>query len=95
MQAASLTWQAHAIWPYTPLAEIEAKALADCEPESRVALLVANVLDENRNAAPLLALVERINPELVLLVETDSWWDHQLEPLDDDDYPVELERLLQ
>lgn len=79
--AASLTWQAHAIWPYTPLAEIEAKALADCEPESRVALLVANVLDENRNAAPLLALVERVNPELVLLVETDSWWDHQLEPL--------------
>jgi len=79
--AAALAWQARAIWPYTPLAETEAKALAECEPDSRVTLLVANVLVDNRDAAPLLALVERVGPDLVLLVETDAWWDRQLEPL--------------
>lgn len=77
----ALAWQAHAIWPYTPLVATEAKVLAGCEPESRVRLLVANVLVENRDAAPLLALVERVGPDLVLLVETDAWWDRQLEPL--------------
>lgn len=81
MLGGSLAWQAYAIWPYTPLAATEAKVVAECAPESRVALLVANVLDENRNAAPLLALIERVGPDLVLLVETDSWWDDQLAPL--------------
>jgi endonuclease/exonuclease/phosphatase (EEP) superfamily protein YafD len=79
--AAALAWQAWAIWPYTPLAPTEAKAPAGCEPGSRVTLLVANVLVENRDAAPLLALVERAGPDLVLLVETDGWWDGELEPL--------------
>ena len=79
--AGALAWQVYAIWPYTPLVETEAKALASCEPDSRVTLLIANVLDENREAAPLLALVERVSPDLVLLVETDHWWDRQLEPL--------------
>jgi endonuclease/exonuclease/phosphatase (EEP) superfamily protein YafD len=79
--AGAFAWQAWAIWPYTPLVETEAKALTGCEPGERVTLLVANVLVENRNAAPLLALVERVGPDLVLLVETDAWWDRQLEPL--------------
>ncbi|MBU4530738.1 MAG: endonuclease/exonuclease/phosphatase family protein [Hoeflea sp.] len=77
----ALVWQAYAIWPYTPLHEPQAKALAACEPESRLSLMVANVLVENRNAAPLLALVDRLGPDLVLLVETNNWWDAKLEPL--------------
>lgn len=79
--AGALGWQAYAIWPYTPLAHTEAKALVDCERESRVTLLVANVLVENRDAGPLLALVKQVSPDLVLLVETDGWWDQHLEPL--------------
>jgi endonuclease/exonuclease/phosphatase (EEP) superfamily protein YafD len=79
--AAALAVQAYAIWPYTPLAKTEAKMLAGCEPVSRITLLVANVLIENRDAAPLLALVARLSPDLVLLVETDRWWDGQLKPL--------------
>jgi endonuclease/exonuclease/phosphatase (EEP) superfamily protein YafD len=79
--AGALAWQVYAIWPYTPLHEPEAKVLTGCEPESRLSLLVANVLIDNRDSAPLLALVDRVRPDLVLLVETDSWWDRQLEPL--------------
>lgn len=79
--AAALGWQASAIWPYTPLAETEAKQLTSCSADSRVTLLVANVLIENRNAAPLLALVKEVSPDLVLLMETDNWWDAQLDPL--------------
>lgn len=79
--AGSLAWQAYEIRPYTPLAETEAKALASCEPHSRITLMVANVLIENRDPERLLTLIERVGPDLVLLVETDSWWDRQLAPL--------------
>ena len=81
LMAAALGWQAYAIWPYTPLVETQAKELASCSTDSRVTLLVANVLIENRTAAPLLALVKQVRPDLVLLMETDNWWDAQLDPL--------------
>ncbi|HSP25449.1 MAG TPA: endonuclease/exonuclease/phosphatase family protein [Saliniramus sp.] len=87
--AGALAWQAYAIWPYTPLVETQAKELASCPSDSRVTLLVANVLIENRNAAPLLALVERVSPDLVLLMETDAWWDARLAPLKET-YPHEI-----
>lgn len=79
--AGALAWQAYGIWPYTPVAATEATSVTSCEPDSRLTLLVANVLIENRDARPLLALVARVRPDLVLLVETDSWWDRALEPL--------------
>ncbi len=78
---AALAWQVHWIWPYTPLATTEAKRAESCAAESRVTLVVANVLIDNRDVAPLLALVERTDPDMVLLVETDAWWDEQLSPL--------------
>jgi endonuclease/exonuclease/phosphatase (EEP) superfamily protein YafD len=79
--ASALAWQGYAIWPYTPLAETEAKMKASCEANSRVRLLVANVLMDSREERPLFGLVERLQPDLVLLVETDHWWDRTLDPL--------------
>lgn len=79
--APALVWQALAIFPYTPLAPTEAKAAPECDPDARIDVLVANVLVTMRNAEPLLALVREVDPDVVLLVETDRWWDRQLEPL--------------
>ena len=42
---------------------------------------MANVLIDNRDASSLLSLVEEIDPDLLLLLETDAWWDRELEPL--------------
>ena len=78
----ALGWQAHLIWPYSPFAPVQAAAIDHCEPESRLRLLTVNVEVSNRNAAPLLALVRDRAPDLVLLIETDDWWENQLEPLD-------------
>ncbi len=89
--SAALAWQLYAIWPYTPLYKLEAKVLGDCERDSRVTLLVANVLMENNETAALLALVNRVNPDLVLLVETNHWWDLHLESLKQD-YPQAISR---
>lgn len=78
---AALAWQGHWVWSYTPLVSVQAKDAGNCQAESRVSLVVANVLIENRDVAPLLALIERRDPDMVLLVETDAWWDEQLSPL--------------
>jgi endonuclease/exonuclease/phosphatase (EEP) superfamily protein YafD len=81
--ATALAWQVFNIWPYTPLAAPQAEAAADCPADSRIDLLVANVLIDNRESAPLFALVDEIDPDLILLLETDAWWDDQLRPLTD------------
>jgi endonuclease/exonuclease/phosphatase (EEP) superfamily protein YafD len=77
----ALGWQLYRIWPYTPASTPQAEAVAECAEESRVALLVANVLIENKEADRLLGLVRHVAPHVLLLVETDAWWDRQLEPL--------------
>ena len=74
--ATALAWQAFKILPYTSLSAPKAEAAADCPASSRIELLVANVLVDNRESAPLLALVDAVDPDLVLLVETDAWWDN-------------------
>lgn len=83
---AALTYQAWRIWPYTPLHGIEVIQVAECPPQSRVSVLVANVLMGNRHADRLLTMVRDQRPDIVLLVETDVWWDDHLATLMDD-YP--------
>ncbi|WP_034855295.1 endonuclease/exonuclease/phosphatase family protein [Sinorhizobium sojae] len=77
----ALGWQIFAILPYTPIVATEAKAAENCDQRSRIRLLVANVLKSNRNAEPLLSLLDRLRPDILVLVETDAWWDTQLAPL--------------
>lgn len=78
---AALLYQLARIAPYTPLWRREVKSAERPGAERSVALLVANVLMDNRNAAGLLEIVRRTDPDLVLTVETDRWWDEQLRPL--------------
>ena len=74
-------WQAYRIWPYTPLAAVEAVAVASCPTDSRLLLLTANVQVSNRTSEALLTMINQTQPDLVLLVETNQWWDEELEPL--------------
>ena len=75
-------YQALRMLPYTPLARVEAPGARSCPESSRVELLVANVLQSNHEAGPLLAMIERTRPDLVLLLETDQWWDARLAALE-------------
>jgi endonuclease/exonuclease/phosphatase (EEP) superfamily protein YafD len=66
---------------------------ASNDPESCVRVLTANVLMENRRAADFLALVRASDPDIVLAVETDAWWDEQLSALDEV-FPYSVKRPL-
>ena len=75
---ACLGWQAWHIWPYTPLHNVQVLPAARSDPSSTVSLLIANVLQSNRRADAFLRHVEKADPDIVLAVETDDWWNERL-----------------
>lgn len=89
--AASLGFQLWRIWPYTPLHAVQAEATPACDRDRSLTLLAANVLISNRQADRLIDLVRRTEPDIVLLLETDEWWENELRALSDD-YPHVLRR---
>lgn len=77
----ALLHQARRILPYTRLWPSEIKRHRGPWTKRSLSLMVANVLTPNRRAPDLLQEVSRRNPQLLLTLETDSWWGEQLQPL--------------
>ena len=80
-----IVFQAFFILDYTPLVstsvvDVEAEAV----PESRrFSLLMANVLQKNRESKHFVDQIDAYDPDLVLAMETDAWWQRQLETVAD------------
>ena len=77
-----LFWQLWWILPYTPLLPIEVKRSHDQSPNRKLSILTSNVLTSNRNAAALIELVKEHEPELLVTLESDQWWQEQLAELE-------------
>ncbi len=78
-----LVYQIYMMYPYTVLARKQVQQARKSAKESRVSLLFANVLMNNRDASRLLAIVRKADPDIILTVETDSWWQTQLRELEE------------
>ncbi|UTA47796.1 endonuclease/exonuclease/phosphatase family protein [Simiduia sp. 21SJ11W-1] len=72
------------VLPYTPLFPAEVARATREGPA--LSLMTSNVLMTNRNAEKLLAEVRRLKPDILVTLETDSWWQTQLNVLQAD-YP--------
>lgn len=81
-----LAWLLWWLLPYTPLLPVEVKqAREETGDESRhVSILTANVLQPNRKANALIALVRDHRPDVLVALETNSWWEEQLDILQDE-----------
>ncbi|MCO6441279.1 MAG: endonuclease/exonuclease/phosphatase family protein [Nitrococcus mobilis] len=79
---AATLWQLHWILPYTPLTRKQVMAARKVIPQERLRLLVANVLTPNRRAPDLLHLIKEADPDVVLTLESDAWWEQQLATLE-------------
>ena len=80
--AAALGLQLFRIYPFTVLAPKQVVKASPRRPENCIRVMISNVLMENRNAKRLLQVVRDVDPDLLLVVETDDWWHAQLETLD-------------
>lgn len=78
----SLAYQGLRVLPYTPLWRREVVDAVRGDGMQTIRILISNVLMENRRSPDLLKLVDEADPDVILAVETDAWWDEQLKELD-------------
>lgn len=69
-------WQAYRIYPYTPLArqEIAFADAAGIADDRCFGVLSLNVLQSNRDYARTARLIDRVEPDILVLMETDQRW---------------------
>jgi endonuclease/exonuclease/phosphatase (EEP) superfamily protein YafD len=76
-----LVWQLWWVLPYTMVWPLEVKTATDIDPDRKLGILTANVLMTNRRADRLLGLVRRYRPDVLVTLESDAWWERQLDTL--------------
>ncbi|KAF0676867.1 endonuclease/exonuclease/phosphatase family protein [Profundibacterium mesophilum] len=87
----ALGLQLYRIFPYTVAAPVQVMKVSSHRPEACIRVMISNVLMENRQSDALLAVIRDVEPDLLLVVETDEWWHERLKPLDDA-YPHSIKR---
>ena len=78
---ASVAFQVACVWRYTRLAPREVQRSRHDDPGRRLAIVISNVLQTNRQADRLLRVIRDADPDIVLCVETDDWWRERLDAL--------------
>ncbi len=81
-----LVLQAWWIVPYCPWYRKEVGDTLSPDPDNTVSLITANVLTPNRNVDELIMLVRQCNPDILVTLESDEWWQQRLDVLESD-YP--------
>lgn len=82
-----LAWQTWWIAPFTQLASVEVAAAPDIsDADDSIRILTANVLGTNRQSGKLLDAVAANSPDLLVTLESNAWWQQQLDALETD-YP--------
>lgn len=82
----SLLYQGYKIYPYTVLANKQVRKYKGSNASRTISILVSNVLTPNRQANKLIDLVKKEQPQILLTLESDQWWEDQLKVLETE-YP--------
>lgn len=77
-----LAWQLWWIVPYTMVWPNEVKTTENPKPDCQLSILASNVLTTNRNADALLKLVSQYEPDVLVTLESDKWWQQHLDTLE-------------
>ena len=86
---ATVLWQGWWAWPYAPWA---AEQVEVTDGDGGAVLLALNVLQGNDDTAAVRDYLDRVDADLVLLMETDRRWAEALEPVLSR-YPTRAERI--
>ena len=78
---AALVWQVTHFAAFIPSMPRDMASADNCPEGRELSLLNVNVLQDNRRYGELLQLVDRVNPDIVLLLETDRRWAAAVTPL--------------
>ncbi len=78
---AGFGYQLVQIWPYTPLHSVESVQAEAPADENTFRLVSSNVLQTNREGERWLRVIRAAQPDLVVAMEADAWWQQTAQPL--------------
>lgn len=78
-----LTWNLWHLRRFVALWPVEVQPASETGADRCLSVLSANVQMENRDTQPLLSLVRHKEPDLLVTLETDQWWQDQLSAVED------------
>ena len=87
--ALAVVYQAAWVIKYTPMWPLEAQDATDSAENSSISIMVCNVLQPNRQVDKVLNVVNDTQPDVLLLLETNTWWDEALSELQET-YPQNI-----
>lgn len=90
---ASTAYQLWELTRYTPLRSVQSLPNELDEADRRLRLLVANVLMTNRNVKQYLNIIRREDPDVIVLAEPDTYWEHCFRAIESE-YPYTMKCLL-
>jgi endonuclease/exonuclease/phosphatase (EEP) superfamily protein YafD len=82
--AVCLFWQLWWILPFTCLWRKEVQTSSDNCADKQLSILTSNVLTPNRNADALIDLVNLHQPDVLVTLESDQWWEDKLKVIETD-----------
>lgn len=82
----AITYQMKMILPYTFIWKDQVKLVRqeDLNPDNQISMIVSNVLTPNRKYQKLIDLVNELQPDLLLTLETDQAWQNALSVIEAD-----------
>jgi endonuclease/exonuclease/phosphatase (EEP) superfamily protein YafD len=75
-------YQFYRVLPYTRFYRKQVELCREPRPDKIIGLLIYNVLIKNRKTTEFLRLVEKENPDLILLAEPDEFWLNEIAALE-------------
>ncbi|TDO20883.1 endonuclease/exonuclease/phosphatase family protein [Pedobacter duraquae] len=90
----NLVYLVYLVLPFTIFGVKQIVSSTKPEGENNISLLVANVYQDNRESEKYLKLIEQCNPDIVLMVETNLWWQQQMDKIGEG-YPHQLKMPLE
>ena len=91
MLISATLYQAYRIYPYTTLHGRDAKnAERVDDTDGHLTLMISNVLQTNTRTDLLISLVEDRQPDILLTLETNKWWEEKIREGIGGDYPYQV-----
>ena len=86
-------YQVLKVFPYTALMPKQVLQAESHSKDSSIRLFLANVLMDNRKSEALLEIIREYDPDVIVTMETDEWWEGALRTLEEQ-YPHTLKHPL-
>ncbi len=78
-----VSWQLKQILPFTSLYKTEALLVKESEVSRQISVMISNVLMTNLKTTKLREMIEKIEPDILLTLETNQYWEDELASLEE------------